>query len=55
MKKWNWSLFLVIACLSYAGSLMNKNNVAIMDAFVIGSVFTIIFGLPLAYITKDEK
>jgi hypothetical protein len=54
IKKWNWSLFFVIICVSEIGTLLNKNIEAISEALLVGLITGIVFGLPIAIITRSR-
>lgn len=53
MKKWNWTLFVVIICTAEMGAMGNKNIESISSAFLFGLVAGTILGLPMAILTKD--
>ena len=55
MKKWNWTLFLVIICTAEMGAMGNKNIESISSAFLFGLIAGTILGLPLAILTKDVE
>jgi energy-converting hydrogenase Eha subunit H len=55
IKKWNWTLFLVIICTAEMGAMGNKNIESISSAFLFGLVAGTILGLPLAILTKDVE
>ena len=55
IKKWNWTLFLVIICTAEMGAMGNKNIESISTAFLFGLVAGTILGLPLAILTKDVE
>jgi hypothetical protein len=54
MKNWNWSIYVVILLVSICGSLSNKNYDNVHDAIICAFIFGNLFGLPFAWITKDE-
>jgi predicted ABC-type sugar transport system permease subunit len=54
MKKWNWSLFLIILCVGNIGALSNKNFETIPIALLFGTAFGLVFGLLMAYITRED-
>jgi hypothetical protein len=55
IKKWNWTLFLVIICTAEMGAMGNKNIESISTAFLFGLAAGTILGLPLAILTKDVE
>lgn len=55
IKKWNWTLFLVIICTAEMGAMGNKNIESIGNAFLFGLVAGTILGLPLAILTEDVE
>lgn len=55
IKKWNWTLFLVIICVAEMGAMGNKNIESISSAFLFGLIAGTILGLPLAILTKDVE
>ena len=55
LSRWNWSLFFVILCMSFAGGLSNKNCARISDSLILGLIGGILFGLPMAILTKEPK
>jgi hypothetical protein len=52
IKKWNWMLFLVVICTAEIGALSNTNIESIGDALLIGLIPGLVFGLPLAILTR---
>lgn len=54
LKKWNWTIFLVIMLVSNIGALANKNIDSIYHALIIGNSFGLIIGLAFAYITRED-
>lgn len=55
IKQWNWTLFILIICISEMGALGNKNMETVSSALLFGLVAGIILGLPFAIITKDNN
>ena len=55
IKKWNWTLFLVIICTAEMGAMGNKNIESISSAFLFGLIAGTVLGLPLAILTKDVE
>lgn len=53
MKKWNWTLGLVVFCMSFFGSLANPNYTSISDALIVGGIMGVIFGIIMAWMFKD--
>jgi hypothetical protein len=53
MKKWNWTLFVVIMCVSGAGALGNKGFTSIKQALFISCCIGLPLGLAAAYETRD--
>lgn len=54
IKKWNWGGFFAILCVAEIGALSNKSIPTITEALIVGLIFGILMGLPIAIITKDE-
>lgn len=55
VKKWNWTLFVVIICTAEMGAMGNKNIESISSAFLFGLISGAILGIPLAILTKDVE
>ena len=55
MKRWNWSLLLVIICVSEIGALQNMNFNNLLNALLFGLIAGIIIGLPFAILTREPK
>jgi len=55
IKKWNWSLFVVVLCLSEIGALTNKSFKNVDEALIIGLIFAILLGIPMAILTRDDE
>jgi hypothetical protein len=51
-ENWNWMLFLVVICTAEIGALSNANIESISDALLIGLIPGLVFGLPLAILTR---
>ncbi len=54
IKKWNWTLFLVMMCTAMIGAMQNKNVESFKEAFVLGLIGGFVFGLPWAILSRDE-
>jgi L-cystine uptake protein TcyP (sodium:dicarboxylate symporter family) len=54
MKKWNWTIFVVILATSLLGSLMNHIFEKTSDALIFGLSMGLIFGLSMAFLTKEK-
>jgi len=52
-KKWNWSLFFAILCISIMGALGNKTIPTIHECFLVALIFGIPCGLLFAWGTKE--
>lgn len=55
IKKWNWSLFVVIFCTAEIGALTNKSCESIGSALLFGLIMGIVIGLPMAILTKHDN
>lgn len=54
LKKWNWTLFIIIMCCAYCGVCCNHSISDIKTVFIIGTLLGLPFGLIWAYLAKDE-
>lgn len=55
MKKWNWSGFVVTMLICLMGAMGNKSCKSLGDAFLLGIIGGVVFGLPIAILTKDQE
>ena len=55
IKKWNWSGFIFVMLICLMGAMSNKNCKTIGEAFILGIIGGVLFGLPIAIITKDKN
>jgi hypothetical protein len=54
IKKWNGALFIVVFCTCLIGGLLNKSFVKIEEGLLFGAICGLIFGIPMAILTRDE-
>lgn len=54
IKKWNWTVFIVMVCTGELGALSNKTFHSINQALIFGLIIGSIMGLLMAIITKDH-
>lgn len=55
MRKWNWSLFVVIVLLCCIGALQNKTITNFKDGAILVLIFGLPIGLGMAWMTKDNS
>ena len=54
IKKWNWTIFFIAVCVAEIGAISNKNIENIGLALFIGLLCGIVFGLPMAIMSKQD-
>lgn len=55
LKKWNWNLFWTTLAIASIGAAGDDTIHTFKDGAILAVGATLILGLPIAYITKDEK
>lgn len=54
LKKWNWKLFFILLCGGTLAGASNANFSDIRVGAVFGLLVGIVFGIPMAYMTKKD-
>lgn len=54
MKNWNWALFVVVLCIAEIGAIGNDSVDSIAQQLIFGLIMGVIFGIPLAYLTREK-
>lgn len=54
MRKWNWTVFVVCLCLGNFGALSNPSFKSIWVALLFGTLFGLVYGSLMAYITRED-
>jgi len=55
IKKCNWTLFFVVACVSFMGAAANANIHDLKSYITLSIGGTLFLGLPFAIITRDNE
>jgi len=55
IKKWNWTLFVVVLCIFEISALTNTSITNTSAALLFGLIAAVLFGLPMAILTKDDN
>lgn len=54
LKKWNWNIFWTVFAIACLGATSNDTIHTLADGVILAVGATLIFGLPMAYITRNE-
>jgi hypothetical protein len=54
MRKFNWSIFVVCICVGNFGALSNPSFNSIGVALLWGTLFGVVYGSLMGYITRED-